>query len=174
MQEYLIFQTVIMCSNSKNLLFSFLHESISIPAVLCCFALIMFSPKINSQNINIDGTCSLYKATQEHGRGATAQPATQTRLATFKVPAISGNQWHNLKIQFSDKNIIGFVDQTKVLTASDTTFPNGMAGFVTGGEKDARNTAYFDNLVIKSTDSKTPEPTVFPKNVNPMYNSVVK
>jgi hypothetical protein len=49
-----------------------------------------------------------------------------------------------------------------------------MAGLVTGGEKDARNTAYFDNLVIKSTDSKTPEPTVFPKNVNPMYNSVVK
>jgi len=124
--------------------------------------------------MDIDGTCSLYKATQEHGRGATAQPARQTQLATFKVPAISGNQWHNLKIQFSDKNIIGFVDQTKVLTASDTTFTNGMAGLVTGGEKDARNTAFFDNLIIKSSESKTPEPTVFSENVNPMYNPVVK
>src|SRR5674476_95562 len=44
-----------MCRNSKNLLFSLFNESISIPAVLCCFALIMFSPKINSQNINING-----------------------------------------------------------------------------------------------------------------------
>lgn len=125
-------------------------------------------------SMDIDGTCSLYKAIQSRGRGATAKPAAEIQLATVKVDNMSGNQWHNLKIRFAGTGITGFVDQKSILTATDTTYVNGMAGLVTGGENNARNTAFFDNLIIKSSESVHPEPTAFSKSIKPMYKPMEK
>jgi hypothetical protein len=90
------------------------------------------------------------------------------------ISNVAGNKWHNLKLQFSGSKITGFVDQSRVLTASDSTFVSGMAGLVTGGSKNVRNTALFDNIIIQSPGGTPPKPTVFSKKVNPIYKPVMK
>ena len=64
-----------------------------------------------------DGTCALFAATQARNAGAG------TQLATATVPNFSQNQWHNVKLRFSGTTITGLVDDTAVLTATDTLYP---------------------------------------------------
>jgi galactosylceramidase len=116
-----------------------------------------------------DGTCSLYVATQAPTRGAGAQPAAGKQLATGKAANFSASQWHNLKLQFTGSAITGFVDNAQVLTATDATLSSGMAGLVTGGENDARNTALFDNLIINTVNGPAPKPTESRQDTNPIY-----
>jgi galactosylceramidase len=118
-----------------------------------------------------DGTCSLYVATQAQARarGAGAPSAAGTQLATGKAANVAANKWHNLKLQFSGSTLTGFVDGAQVLAATDTALAGGMAGLVTGGENDARNTALFDNLIIKPVNDPAPKPTVFAQDSNPIY-----
>jgi hypothetical protein len=61
------------------------------------------------------------------------------------------------------------VDQKQVLTAGDGAYAKGMAGLVTGGFGDARNSALFDNLIINTVNGPKPSPTVFPQDAHPMY-----
>jgi hypothetical protein len=44
-----------------------------------------------------------------------------------------------------------------------------MAGLVTGSDLTNRNTAFFDNVLVKPVGAPTPKPTVFSKNQSPMY-----
>ena len=64
-----------------------------------------------------------------------------TQLATGKAATSPASQWHNVKLRFSGTTITGFVDDVQVLTVTNTLYASGMAGLVTGGENNARNTA---------------------------------
>jgi len=127
------------------------------------------NPKGYYLRLAADGTCSLYLATQASGRGAKAQSAAGTQLAEGKVENFSANQWHNLKLQFSGSSITGFVDNTQVLSATNTALAGGMAGLVTGGENNARNTALFDNLIVNTVNGPAPKPTEFEQDNSPIY-----
>jgi galactosylceramidase len=127
------------------------------------------NPKGYYLRLAADGTCSLYVATQARARGDGAQSAAGIQLATGMAANIAGNQWHNVKLQFSGSTLTGFVDRTQVLTATDTSLASGMAGLVTGGENDSRNTAMFDNLIINTVNGPVPKPTEFAQDANPIY-----
>jgi galactosylceramidase len=116
-----------------------------------------------------DGTCSLWLANQSGPRGAGGQSAAGTQLAAGKAANVAGKQWHNVKLQFSGSAIKGFVDKTLVLTATNGAIANGMAGLVTGGEGNARNTALFDNLIVNTVDGPQPKPTEFKQDASPLY-----
>jgi hypothetical protein len=45
-----------------------------------------------------------------------------------------------------------------------------MAGLMTGGLGDARNSALFDNLIINTVNGPKPPPTVFAQDAHPMYD----
>ena len=77
-------------------------------------------------------------------------------------------QWHNVKLQFAGNIITGLVDGTAVLTATNSLFSHGMAGLVTGDNR-TRNTACFDNLLIKAVGAPTPAPAGFAARQTPMY-----
>jgi galactosylceramidase len=84
------------------------------------------------------------------------------------VSNVAGNQWHNVKLQFSGEMITGFIDGAQVLSTTNNLYSHGMAGLVTGGHK-TRNTACFDNLLINAVGAATPKPAVFAKNQSPIY-----
>jgi galactosylceramidase len=119
-------------------------------------------PKGYYLRLAADGSCALFAATQERNTGAGKQ------LATGQVANIAGQQWHNVKLQFSGTTITGFVDGVQVLTATDSLYPAGMAGLITGDVRD-RNTALFDNLLINAVGAATPQPTTFAPTQTPIY-----
>ena len=121
------------------------------------------NPKGYYVRLEADGNCSLWLSTQ------TKNGAPGKQLTNAPAGEIGTNQWHNLKLQFSGANITAFVDGKLVLTASDSTYASGLAGLVTGGEGNARNTALFDNLIINSVNAAKPEPTAFVQDAYPMY-----
>jgi galactosylceramidase len=121
------------------------------------------NPKGYYLRVDADGHCSLYASTQTKN----GDPGRQ--LAAGQAGEIGTNQWHNLKLQFSGTRILAFVDQKQVLAASDGAYANGMAGLLTGGVGNARNSALFDNLIINTVNGPKPAPTVFPQDAHPMY-----
>jgi galactosylceramidase len=110
-----------------------------------------------------DGTCALLAATQ--GRNATAG----NQLAAGRADIPAPGQWHNVKLRFSGTTITGFVDDVQVLAVSNDLYASGMAGLVTGGENNARNTALFDNLIVNIVGGPKPQPTVFAQDQYPIY-----
>ena len=56
-----------------------------------------------------------------------------------------------------------------LLSVSNNLYAGGLAGLVTGGEHNARNTALFDNLIINTGGGPKPRPTVFAQDQNPIY-----
>jgi galactosylceramidase len=120
-------------------------------------------PKGYYMRLAADGACSLYVATQDPGAVAG------NVLATGKVSGVAGRQWHNVSLRFVGTTITAFVDGVQVLHASDATYPRGMAGLITGGDADSRNTACFDNLSINAVGAGPVKPTVFAADQLPMY-----
>jgi len=114
-----------------------------------------------------DGACGLYAATGTPGRGGGTAAGAQ--LATGKAGNVAGNQWHNVKLRFSGATITGLVDDLPVLTVTNNLYASGMAGLVTGGENNARNTAFFDNLIVNTVGGPKPQPTVFAQDASPLY-----
>jgi galactosylceramidase len=121
------------------------------------------NPKGYYLRVDADGHCFLYASTQNKN----GDPGRQ--LAAGQAGEIGINRWHNLKLQFSGTNLTALVDQKQVLTAGDGAYAKGMAGLVTGGFGDARNSALFDNLIIKTVNGPKPAPTVFPQDAHPLY-----
>jgi len=119
-------------------------------------------------SLSADGTCSLYLSKQDE----KTEPAIL--LATGKASNIAPNQWHTLMLVFSGSTIRGFVDRIPILTATDSTFSEGMAGLVAGSANKAKNIALFDNLVVQSPGQTLPIPSVFSEKVHPMYESIRK
>ncbi|MGD0464632.1 MAG: galactosylceramidase [Tepidisphaeraceae bacterium] len=109
-----------------------------------------------------DGRCELYSSNSRKN----GDPGTL--LASGNSPGAT-EQWHNLKIQVSGSNIVGFVDDNQVLSATDDQFKSGNAGLATGAEHNVRNTALFDNLIINTVNGPTPKPTEFAADKHPIY-----
>ena len=119
-------------------------------------------PKGYYLRLAADGSCALYAAL---GRN----PAAGTQLATGMAANVAGNQWHNVKLRFTGTTITGLVDDVQVLTATNNLYATGMAGLVTGGENNARNTALFDNLLVNTPGGPKPQPIVFAQDQYPLY-----
>lgn len=125
-------------------------------------------PKGYYMRLAVDGRCALYAATQARNEVAGNQ------LATGTAANIAGNQWHNVKLQFSGDIITGFVDGAQVLSVTNNLYSRGMAGLNTGSDTRNRNTALFDNLLINAAGAATPKPTVFTKNQSPIYKRLFR
>jgi len=124
------------------------------------------NPKGYYMRLYADGKCELYASTQ------LKNGAPGKLLATGAVPPVKLNDWKNIKLQFSGQTITGFVDNKLVFTVNDNTYKMGLAGLVTGSDDNQRNTALFDNLVIKAVNGGNPQPTVFVQDAYPMYRSI--
>ena len=90
-------------------------------------------------------------------------------LGVVKVASISPDSWHNLKLRFEGSAITAIVDGKPVLNVTDSLYSHGMAGMMALGGETKMSTPYFDNLLINAPGSKLPTPTVFSKDVKPMY-----
>jgi galactosylceramidase len=110
-----------------------------------------------------DGTCSLYVSTQDPAAAAG------TVLATGKVAPLGDRRWHTVVLRFSGSKLSVLVDGAPVLYATDSHYPRGMAGLVTGGDADARNSACFANLRIGPVGAPSAGPSAFPPDLRPMY-----
>ncbi|MGN6367748.1 MAG: galactosylceramidase [Phycisphaerae bacterium] len=92
-------------------------------------------------------------------------------LASTTVPTIAPNQWHNLKLRFEGSTLTGLVDNTPVLTATDTMYTHGLAGLRAGSGKKKLSTPYFDNLIIKPVNAPDPQPSPIPPGTKPIYTT---
>ena len=119
-------------------------------------------------NIASNGTCELYVTKQDE----KIEPGTL--LATGKVSRIAAHSWHSLLLRFSGSTITGFVDKAQVLAATDTTFSEGMSGLVSGSSSKTRNSALFDNLMIRAVNGAPSAQHEFPDHVNPMYEPAAR
>ncbi len=97
---------------------------------------------------------ALIKAGKDDGEGGIKV------LGTIQLPAISPNQWHNLKLRFADATITGFVDDKMMLNATNTLYSHGLVGLMAGGDKQKLSTPYFDNVLIKAINAPTPAPAI--------------
>lgn len=118
--------------------------------------------------LSSDGICSLYVSTMDQ------KIETGILLATGKVSDLDVKPWHTLMLRFSGTTITGFVDNTKILTTTDSKYPAGMVGLVSGSKNKTSNIALFDNLIIKPVNGTIPGPSVISKKVSPMYKSTSK
>jgi galactosylceramidase len=126
------------------------------------------TPKGYYLRLAADGTCTLCVVNQG-GRNAGGQSAGGTELAKGKAANVAGKQWHNLKLQLSGTTLKGFVDKAEVLSATNGALGSGMAGLMTGGEGNARNTALFSKLIVNTVNGAEPKPTEFKQNASPIY-----
>ena len=139
-------------------------------------------PKGYYLRLAADGSCALVTISGKAGKVELGDKEHQARLraagnsgekgenqmAAGTAANVAGNQWHNVKLQFSGDLITGFVDGAQVLSMTNNLYSHGMAGLITGDHQ-TRNTACFDNLLINAVGAATPRPTVFTKNQSPIY-----
>lgn len=112
-----------------------------------------------------DGRCALYVASNQY-RGSHDR-----QLAVGAAKNWKGNAWHNLKLRFEGRKITLLIDNEQAITMENTIFDRGLAGLITGGERNARNTALFDNLLINRVNGGAVPPTVYPQDGDPLYIS---
>jgi galactosylceramidase len=110
-----------------------------------------------------DGGCALYVASSR------LKGSRDRQLAVGEVEPWRRNRWHSLKLRFEKQTITALVDNVRVIAAQDNQFGRGLAGLVTGGEGNARNTALFDNLLINRVHGGAVPPTVFVQDRSPIY-----
>jgi galactosylceramidase len=113
------------------------------------------APKGYYVRLAADGACSLYVSTQ------APSAVAGNLLASGRVGGVAGHQWHNLKLRLAGPTLTVLVDGLQVLYANDATYGRGMAGLVTGGDSDARNTACFSDLCVNAVGAPDPAPTRF-------------
>jgi galactosylceramidase len=110
-----------------------------------------------------DGGCALYVASERY------KGSRDRQLAVGEVRRWRSNRWHNLKLRFEKQTITVLVDNVAVIVAQDAAFGHGLAGLVTGGEGNGRDTALFDNLLINRVNGGSVPPTVFIQDRSPIY-----
>jgi galactosylceramidase len=114
--------------------------------------------------LDADGTCAIYIASQRlPSRGSRDQV-----LATNSITGWTAAGWHNVKLQFEGSKLTMLVDGKAVVTAEDATFGRGMAGLITGGQGNARNSALFDNVLVNTVNGGAVKPTVFAQDRQPL------
>jgi len=110
-----------------------------------------------------DGGCALYVASDR------IKGSRDRELAIGDAKRWRWNRWHTLKLRFEKQAITVLVDNLPVITAQDNTFDRGMAGLISGGEGNGRDTPFFDNLLINRVNASTVPPTVFVQDSYPIY-----
>ncbi len=87
-------------------------------------------------------------------------------LGTVQLPNIRPHQWHKLKLRFEGSAITGWVDEKRVVNATDTLYSQGMAGLLAGGDAGGKDNAveklstpYFDNVLINEVNAPVPMPS---------------
>lgn len=90
-------------------------------------------------------------------------------LGTTRIEGVAAGQWHNLKLRFEGETITALVDETVVLSATDTLYERGMAGLLAGQEKNRVSTPCFDNLLINAVKAPVPEPSRAAPGQGPIY-----
>lgn len=111
---------------------------------------------------------ALIKAGKDYSEGG------EMILGVVKVANVLPDTWHNLKLRFKGSTITAIVDGKAVLSVTDTLYSHGMAGLLALGGETKLSTPYFDNLLINGPGGKLPTPTVFSKNIKPMYKKIQK
>jgi galactosylceramidase len=113
-----------------------------------------------------DGGCALYVASDRY------KGSRDRELAVGAATPWRWNRWHHLMLRFEGSKITVLVDQRPVIVARNDEQAHGLAGLITGGEGDARNTALFDNLVINQVNGGKVAPTVFRQDRVPIYGGL--
>ena len=115
--------------------------------------------------LDTDGNCAIYIASQRFpSRGSRDEQLVTNSVANWKAGG-----WHNIKLRFEGSKITMLVDNAEVVSAEDATFGRGMAGLITGGQGNARNSALFDNLLINRVNGGAVKPAIFPQDAHPIY-----
>jgi galactosylceramidase len=109
---------------------------------------------------------ALIKAGKDYSEGG------EKILGVVKLTNVSPDTWHNLKLRFKGSAITALVDGKPVLNVTDTLYSHGMAGLLALGGETKLSMPYFDNLSINAPGAKLPTPTVFSKNITPMYKKI--
>ncbi|MDL2309570.1 hypothetical protein LJC39_00375 [Parabacteroides sp. OttesenSCG-928-B22] len=127
-------------------------------------SLVVVRGKINKKELVGDAEQqAIIKSGKDEGEGG------EKVLATIQLPNVKAQQWYNLKLRFEGSSITGFIDGKQVLQATDNLYEQGMAGILTGAEKERLSTPYFDNLLINEVNGKTPQPSKAGKGQTPIY-----
>ena len=114
--------------------------------------------------LNSDGICAIYIASQR-----IKDKTSDRQISGGKVEGWKPDGWHNLMLRFEGSKITLLVEGVATITAQDQEFSHGLAGLITGGDGDARNSALFDNLLINRVNGGAVLPTVFAQDADPMY-----
>jgi len=115
--------------------------------------------------LDADGTGAIYIANQQFSSRGSRDKA----LATNSITGWKAAGWHNVKLRFQSSKLTLLVDGQVVVTAEDATFGRGMAGLITGGQGNARNSALFDNVLINTVNGGAVKPTVFAQDRQSLY-----
>ena len=73
----------------------------------------------------------------------------ETVLAESHLDDVSTGEWHTLTLRMQGSQLTGLVDGTEVLRVSDSTYSQGMAGFIAPLHGNKVSTPWFDNLMIQ-------------------------
>jgi galactosylceramidase len=119
-------------------------------------------PNAYFMTMSVQGDCDLYVVTED-------RKVKPKLLASGKLTNIKVNEWHNIKMRFSGSTIQGFINNARVLQATDTTYAKGMIGLLTTDENPKRTTAQFDNLVINEIGKNTSKARSIAQGVKPIY-----
>jgi galactosylceramidase len=98
----------------------------------------------------------------------------EKELAALRLPGISPNKWHKLKLQFQGSRISALVDGKQVLTVQDTLYTRGMAGLMTGAAGKRLGMPYVDNFLINKVDGSAPGPATAMPGQRPIYPAVAR
>ena len=112
-----------------------------------------------------DGGCALYVASSRY------KGSRDKQLAIGEARRWRFNRWHNLKLRFEKQTITVLVDNVPVITTENDEFSHGLAGLITGGEGNGRDSASFDNLLINRVNGGAVKPAVFVQDGSAMYRS---
>ena len=115
--------------------------------------------------LDADGTCAIYIANQQFSSHGPRDKV----LATNSIIGWTTAGWHNVKLQFRGSKLTMLVDGKFAVIAEDATFGRGMAGLITGGQGNARNSALFDNVLINTVNGGAVKPTVFAQDGQTLY-----
>ncbi len=112
----------------------------------------------------VDGKCGIFLAS-----GGIKSKSHDRALVEGVVPTWHADGWHALKLRLQGPQLTLLVDGRQILSTTDDQQSRGVAGLITGGDNDARNSALFANLCINRVNGPDVPPTTFEQDANPIY-----
>ena len=143
------------------------------------------APKGYVLELNDEGICRLIVSRGKKNKAVTdgdseqqalarankgADPGGEFLLGSVQLPDSHPRTWHNLKLVFRGSSITGVVDGKQVLTATDNSYPMGMAGLIAGTDNEKLSTPFYDNLLISEQAGPAPSPSSVSPGQTPIYD----